>query len=118
MNFASSKVFLHLGAAFGQKELRVFLEEGRTDKDNTDKLKRDNVEDDVTGELFLISWGWRPRTAMINLLMIKLIMNKHSDVYSRRGVSLIMLLCPVVINRPVGGVISVGSHSYANYTAE
>ena len=34
------------------------------------------------------------------------------------GVSLIMLLCPVVINRPVGGVISVGSHSYANYTAK
>ena len=52
VNFASSEVFLHLGAAFGQQELRVFLEEGGTDKDNTDKLKLDNVGDDVTGEFF------------------------------------------------------------------
>ena len=28
------------------------LEEGKADKDNTDKLKRDNVGDDVTGEFF------------------------------------------------------------------
>ena len=46
-------------------------------------------------------------------------MDKHSDVYSRGGgVSLIMLLCPVVINRPVGGVISVRNHSCANHTAK
>ena len=50
--FCFKQGFLHLGTAFGQKELRVFLEEGRTDKDNTDKLKRDNVGDDVTGEFF------------------------------------------------------------------
>ena len=45
-------------------------------------------------------------------------MDEHSDVYSRRGVSLIMLLRPVVINRPVGGVIGVGSYSHANCTTE
>ena len=55
---------------------------------------------------------------MIDSLPGEAKMDEHSDVYSRGGVSLIMLLCPVVINRPVGGVIGVGSHSHANCTAK
>ena len=52
MNCASSEVFFTPELPSAKKELGVWLEESGTDKDNTDKLKRDNVEDDVTGEFF------------------------------------------------------------------
>ena len=39
---------------------------------------------------------------------------KHSDVYCQEGASSVMLLCPVVINRPSYGVICVGSNSKVN----
>ena len=65
-----------------------------------------------------LKMGPRPNKWLLACQRNGKIMDEHSDVYSWGGVSLIMLLCPVVINRPVGGVISVRSHSYANCTAK
>ena len=80
------------------------------------KLEDNNVVNDASGESFYQN---RPTAKiMIDSLPCEAKMDEHSDVYSRRGVSLIMLLRPVVINRPVGGVIGVRSYSYANCTAK